>query len=260
MPSSSDTRPINPGFNYEALQVPYSGFRRTDPNIALQVHNALGDARTILNIGAGAGSYEPDDRYVIAVEPSSAMRALRSGLGRTPAMIGKADTLPFDDLAFDASMAMITIHHWPDIARGLSEMRRVTRGPVVILTFDPEAMSSFWIADYFPQLIAAEKNRFPTMAQLADMLGGTYKVEAVRIPLLCTDGFTEAFYGRPEAFLEEGIRRAQSCWSFLQEGLEEEFVSRFATVLASGKWDEKWSHLRKQSHAIYSLRLVAALP
>ena len=260
MSASSDVHFSDPGFNYETLQVPYSGYRRTDPHIAAQVHKALGDAQTILNVGAGAGSYEPADRYVVAVEPSAAMRALRAGSECAPAIIGKADALPFDDLAFEASMAIVTIHHWPDIGRGLREMRRVTRGPVVILTFDPEAMSSFWIADYFPQLIAAERSRFPTMAQLADMLGGTCKVEPVHIPLLCTDGFTEAFYGRPEALLENGVRRAQSCWSLLQQGEEEAFVSRFAAVLTSGEWDEKWAHLRTQPAATYSLRLLTALP
>lgn len=250
----------NPGFDYEALQVPYSGYRRTDPYIARQVHQALGDAHTILNLGAGAGSYEPEGRYVVALEPSASMRAQRSALGKVPAIIGKADALPFDDGAFDASMAMVTIHHWPDIARGLREARRVTRGPVVIMTFDPEAMADFWLADYFPELIAAERARFPTMVQLEDMLGGFCSVQEVRIPLHCRDGFTEAYYGRPEAFLEDGVRCAQSCWSFLSPGLEATLVSRFAAILDSGEWDARWGHLRTQPEATYSLRLVTALP
>lgn len=252
-------RPSNPGFNYETLQVSYSGYRNTDPLIAQQVLHALGNARTILNVGAGAGSYEPADRYVVALEPSAAMRAQRKALGRAPAVIGSSEAIPFDDGAFDASMAMVTIHHWKDIAAGLREMRRVTRGPIVILTFDPERMADFWMADYFPQLIAAESGRFPTMAQLKEILGGDVQINPVRIPFTCRDGFTEAYYGRPEAFLNEEARRAQSCWSFLPPGLEEVLVSRFAAALASGAWDEKYGHLRTQTEASYSLTLVRAV-
>ena len=253
-------RPAQPGFDYESLQVSYSGYRQTDPHIEAQVHAALGDAGTILNVGAGAGSYEPRDRYVISIEPSAAMRRQRPGMGRKPALIGTADAIPFDDGAFDASMAMVTIHHWPDIAAGLKEMRRVTRGPMVLLTFDPEAMAGFWTGDYFPQLIEAESGRFPTMKQLSEMLGGKCSIQRVSIPLHCKDGFTEAYYGRPEAFLEEGVRRAQSCWSFLPPGAEEVLVDKFAAALASGDWDSRYGHLRSQPFASYSLSLVTALP
>ncbi len=255
-----NTRQTNPGFNYETLSVPYTGYRQTDPLIAAQVHAALGDAQTILNVGAGAGSYELADRYVVAVEPSAVMRAQRMALGKVPAIIGKADALPFDDGAFDAAMAMVTIHHWPDIAAGLRELRRVTCGPVVLLTFDPERMADFWLADYFPELIAAERGRFPSVAQLAEIMGGTVRTEAVRIPLDCKDGFTEAYYGRPEAFLNENVRRAQSCWSFLPDGLEGPLVAKLAEALASGEWDAMWGHLRTQPEATYSLRLVTAWP
>jgi SAM-dependent methyltransferase len=252
-------RPFNPGFDYETLSVSYSGYRRTDPLIAAQVHAALGDAQCILNVGAGAGSYEPEDRYVVALEPSAAMRTQRLALGRKPAIMGRAEAIPFDDNSFDAAMAIVTIHHWPDIAAGLRELRRVTHGPIVILTFDPDAMADFWIADYFPQLIAAERPRFPTMQQLADMLGGHCSIEKVRIPLHCQDGFTEAFYGRPEAFLDDSVRRAQSCWSFLPEGLEAQLLPAFAEALSSGAWDGQYGHLRSQPEARYSLSLVTSL-
>jgi SAM-dependent methyltransferase len=252
-------RPINPGSDYETLQVDYSQYRRTDPHIAAQVHALLADAKTILNVGAGAGSYEPEDKYVVAVEPSAAMRARRIAKGKSPAINGSADVIPFDDKSFNASMAMVTIHHWKDIAKGLKEMRRVTRGPIVIMTFDPEAMRDFWLADYFPELIEAEHRRFPTMTQMEEMLGGKCKIDKVRIPFDCTDGFTEAFYGRPEAFLQEEVRRSQSCWSFLQPGQEETLVNRFAETLHSGAWDSKYGHLRSQPEAVYSLRLVTAL-
>jgi len=251
---------INPSFDYESLTVPYAGYRRTDPRIAAQVHRALRDAKTVLNVGAGAGSYEPTDRYVVAIEPSAAMRAQRESAERVPAIIGKADALPFDDGAFDAAMAMVTIHHWPDIPAGLRELRRVARGPVVILTFDPEAFDGFWLAQMLPELIAAERVRFPTIRQLQQWLGGRVEVEEVSIPFDCVDGFTEAFYGRPEAFLEDGVRRAQSCWSFVPDGLEPVLVQRLADALSSGEWDKKWGNLRSQPEATYALRLVTARP
>ena len=253
-------RTANPGFDYEASPVSYSGYRATDPCIAAQVHHALGEARHILNVGAGTGSYEPEDKYVVAVEPSASMRAARIAMGRAPAINAFATNLPFDDGAFDASMAMVTIHHWPDIACGLKELRRVTRRPIVLLTFDPEALASFWLADYFPELVTVEQSRFPSMSELESMLGGSCVVEPVSIPLDCTDGFTEAFYGRPEAFLDEGIRRAQSCWSFLPAGREKELIEKFAADLAGGLWDAQFGHLRAQKQATYSLRLVTAWP
>jgi SAM-dependent methyltransferase len=250
----------NPSFDYESLTVPYAGYRRTDPRIAAQVHRALGPARTVLNVGAGAGSYEPSDRYVVAVEPSPAQRRQRPAQGKVPAVIATAEALPFDNGAFDAVMAMVTIHHWPDIPAGLRELQRVASGPVVILTFDPEAFDTFWLAQCLPELFKAERIRFPTIPQLQKMLGGTSEVEKVSIPFDCVDGFTEAFYGRPEALLDEGVRRAQSCWGFLPEGLEPLLVQRLADALSSGEWDRQWGHLRTQPEATYALRLVTALP
>lgn len=250
----------SPTFNYETLTTPYALHRRTDPRIAARVHRALGHARTVLNVGAGAGSYEPPDRYVVAVEPSPAQRRQRAGQSKVPAVIATADALPFDDDSFDAVMAMVTHHHWPDIPAGLRELRRVARGPIVILTFDPEAFDRFWLAQLLPELFIAERQRFPTIPQLQAMLGGTSEVEEVSIPFDCVDGFTEAFYGRPEALLNEDVRRAQSCWGFLPDGLEPVLVQRLADALSSGEWEKKWGHLRTQPEAIYALRLVTAQP
>ena len=191
-------------FDYERAGAGYARLRRTDPRLAAHVHAALGDARTVLNVGAGAGSYEPEDRYVVAVEPSAAMRAQRPA-GR-PAVDAVAEALPFDDDSFDAAMAMITVHQWSDLERGLTELSRVARGPVVILTFDPDAMLDFWLADYVPEVFEAERPRMPTLSAL----GG--EASAVPIPLDCVDGFIEAYYGRPEAFLDPEIRAAQSAW------------------------------------------------
>jgi SAM-dependent methyltransferase len=246
----------NPAFNYDQFGHKYATQRRTDPRVEAYVHRALGDAHTILNIGAGAGSYEPDNRYVVAVEPSSTMRVQRMVRGKTPAINAKADALPFDDDAFDAAMAMLTVHHWPDLRAGLSEVRRVTKGPIVIMTFDPDALGIFWNARYFPELIEIERSRYPTINSICQILGENTEVIPIPIPLDCVDGFQEAFYGRPEAFLMEEVRRAQSAWGFLPEGLEAQLVQRLADELASGEWDEKHGHHRTMPEFQGALRLV----
>lgn len=246
----------NPAFNYDQLGQKYSGYRQTDPRIAAYVTQALGDANTILNVGAGAGSYEPADKYVVAVEPSIVMRSQRSKTGKVPAINAKADHLPFDDKAFDASMAMVTVHHWPDIDKGLKELRRVTKGPVIIMTFDPDQLDNFWNASYFPELIAVEKARYPGIDFIKKSLGGTCEVVPVPIPLDCVDGFQEAFYGRPEAFLEKEVRLSQSAWGFLPEGLEEKLVQSLEEDLKSGEWDRKYGHFRTKPAFTCALRLI----
>ena len=183
----------NPAFNYDQLGQKYSGYRQTDPRIAGFVNKALGDAKTILNVGAGAGSYEPADKYVVAVEPSVVMRTQRMKNNKVPAINAKAGNLPFDDHSFDASMAMVTVHHWPDIDQGLKELRRVTKNQVIIMTFDPEQLDNFWNADYFPELIEVEKARYPTIDLIKKSLGGNCKVIPIPVPLDCSDGFQEAF-------------------------------------------------------------------
>ncbi|MDX1913492.1 MAG: class I SAM-dependent methyltransferase [Saprospiraceae bacterium] len=250
----------NPAFDYDQPGHRYAGVRQTDPRIAAFIHQALGDARTVLNVGAGAGSYEPDDRYVVAVEPSAAMRAQRLALQRIPAIHAKADYLPFDDQSFDASMALVTVHHWPDMAKGLRELRRVTSGRMIVMTFDPAALDDFWNVHYFPELIAVEKARYPDMPALRKAMGGDIEEIKIPIPLDCADGFQEAFYGRPEAFLQPEIRRAQSAWGFLPPGLEEELVRRLDDDLKSGAWDKKYGFYRTQSSFTCALRLVVSTP
>ncbi len=248
----------NPAFNYDKFGQQYAHHRQTDPRIAAYVHDALADAKTILNVGAGAGSYEPTDKYVVAVEPSIVMRAQRINNGKTPAIIGTADALPFDDNAFDASMAMVTVHHWPDINKGLKELRRVTKHQVIIMTFDPDALDNFWNAHYFPELIAVEKARYPTVEFITNSLGGNCEVKSIPIPLDCIDGFQEAFYGRPEAFLEKQVRMSQSAWGFLPDGVEERIIQTLADDLQSGNWDKKFGHFRTQPTFTCALRLIIA--
>jgi SAM-dependent methyltransferase len=249
---------MNPAFDYDAHGKIYSGFRRTDPRIAEYVNKFLGDARTVLNVGAGTGSYEPEGRYVMAVEPSAVMRAQRKSINKIPAINAKADSLPFDDRAFDASMAMLTVHHWPDLEKGLSEVQRVTDKRILILTYDPAALHEFWNIEYFPDLIEVEKQRYPEIERIKRGIGGRAEVVPIPVPFDCVDGFQEAFYGRPEAFLDEEIRKAQSAWGFLPPGKEEEHIKSLSAALASGSWDKKYGHYRKAPFFSGALRLIVA--
>lgn len=244
-------------FDYDTHGAGYTRHRRPDPRIAARVLEALGDSRTVLNVGAGAGSYEPADRYVAAVEPSAQMRALRPR-DAAPAIDAVAEQLPFDDGAFDAAMAMITVHQWPDQERGLRELRRVTRGPVVVLTFDGDLLDRFWLAAYAPELIAAERKRYPAIDTIAQTLGGTCTVSHVAIPADCTDGFTEAYFARPEAFLDDSVRAGQSAWGFITAEEQTTTVANLGRDLESGAWDATHRHLRDRSTYTGSLVLVVS--
>lgn len=246
-------------FDYEAHGRGYAVRRQPDPRIAAQVHAALGDARTVLNVGAGAGSYEPEDRHVVAVEPSAQMRAQRPR-HLAPAIDAAAEALPFDDDAFDAAMAMVTIHQWSDVDAGLRELRRVTRGPVAILTFDGPALRDFWMNEYVPEVVDTECSRFPTISRVVDVLGGPGRVEVqdVPVPIDCTDGFGEAYYARPEAFLEADVRAAQSGWVKTDQAAVARGVERLAADLASGAWDAKHGALRDQPQRVGAIRLLVA--
>jgi SAM-dependent methyltransferase len=220
----------------------------------------LADAKTILNVGAGAGSYEPPDKYVVAVEPSIAMWEQRIKNNKVPAIIAKADSLPFDENSFDAAMAMITVHHWPDMEKGLKELRRVARRQVIVMTFDPEQLDNFWNAEYFPEVIAVEKARYPTIDFIEKSLGGNCNVIPIPIPFNCKDGFQEAFYGRPEAFLENEVRLSQSAWGFIPEEKQADIVDRLKIDLENGTWDKKYGHFRTQENFTCALRLIVSTP
>lgn len=242
-------------FNYEQHGQGYARQRRTDPRIARMVHQALGSARTVLNVGAGAGSYEPEDRYVLALEPSAVMRAQRPA-HLAPAIHGVAEDIPLDDQSVDASMAMVTVHQWADLNKGLSELVRVTRGPIVILTFDRDALDRFWLADYVPELVTVERRRFPPIETICAGLRGKVEVRAVPVPVDCVDGFSEAFYARPEYLLDPSVRRAQSAWGFVEEGVQERFVKTLGDDLRSGAWDQRYGEWRRLPFFEGSLRLI----
>jgi SAM-dependent methyltransferase len=236
----------------------YSHRRQADPTIAARIHRALGPARTVVNVGAGAGSYEPTDRRVVAVEPSEAMIAQRPTGGAVVRAV--AGALPLADRSVDAAMATVTIHQWPDPVAGLREMRRITRGPVVVLTFDPDSLDRLWLMEYAADLHRVERSRYPTIDTVVSALGGSASVLEVPVPFDCTDGFTEAFFGRPEAFLDPSVRRSQSAWSFVDPAAESASVERLRSGLASGRWDADHGALRTQSHFVGALRLVVGHP
>ncbi|MFH7598271.1 class I SAM-dependent methyltransferase [Streptomyces racemochromogenes] len=234
-------------------------FRRPDTRIARFIAEALGEARTVLNVGAGTGSYESAAREVTAVEPSRSMREQRPPrLGR--AVDAVAEDLPFADGAFDGSMTLLSLHRWSDVTRGLREMRRVTRGPVVVLTHAPEVVRDFWLYAYAPEVLDTEARRHPRIEDIAAALGGSGTVLTVPIPLDCTDGFNEAYYGRPEMLLDPAARQGCSAWSFVDDGVRERFDEKLRRDLDSGAWDAHHGHLRAQSAYEGSLVLVRATP
>jgi len=197
------------------------------------------------------------DRQVTAVEPSAEMRRQRPAHLST-AIDAIAEALPFDDKRFDAAMATFTVHQWADLKAGLAEMRRVTAGPVVILTCDPLLVRRFWLDDYAPGVLAAEARRYPAMDRIAAALAGQADILPVMIPLTCKDGFNEAYYGRPERLLDDGARLACSAWSFVDAATSAAYVDHLKRDLETGAWDRQHGHLRTQPTFDGSLRLVVA--
>ncbi|MBN9240643.1 MAG: ubiquinone biosynthesis protein [Micrococcales bacterium 70-64] len=245
--------------DYGSIGAGYALIRQPDPRIAAQFHAALGDARTVLNVGAGAGSYEPLDRDVTAVEPSASMRAQRPAT-LSPAVDATSQDLPFADDTFDASMASVTVHQWPELERGLGEMRRVTRGPVAILTFDPVPPVHWWLIDYVPELFEVEAGRMPALDRIAAALGGSVDVRTVLVPADCTDRFGQALFARPEQLLDADVRRAMSAWSFVPDEVVQRFLDALSADLASGAWDEKYGAFRTLPEFDGGLRLVVGMP
>jgi SAM-dependent methyltransferase len=245
--------------DYAAIGTSYTRYRRPDPRIAARISDALGTARTVLNVGAGAGSYEPADRQVTPVEPSASMRAQRPP-GLAAAVDATAEDLPFADNSFDAAMTTFSVHQWSDLRAGLREVRRVTRGPVVILTCDPGLLRRFWLTEYAPEVIDTEARRYPSTEALAGGLRGAVAITTVPVPLDCTDGFNEAYYGRPETLLDPAARRSCSAWSFVGAAVQDRFTRGLSRDLADGTWDRRYGHLRTQPTFHGSLILVTSQP
>jgi len=241
---------------YDTIGATYTVTRRTEPRIAEQIWAALGDARTVLNVGAGTGSYEPPDRHVLAVEPSALMRAQRPPHA-APCLAGSAESLPFDDQSFDAAMAVCTLHHWQDPIAGLREMGRVARRVVVFL-FDTSDPGQFWLTrDYLPEFAALPGCK--VLASLDDLAGAIgARRDPVPIPWDCADGFFEAYWRRPEAYLDVDVRRGISVWAAVGPDAEGRAVRSLREDLVSGRWAERNRDLIDLEAAELGARLLIA--
>lgn len=250
-------RPLDRTNGYDRAGHGYASLRRTDPRIAGAVHRALGDARTVINVGAGTGSYEPTWAHVLAVEPSATMRAQRPGHA-PPALDAVAESLPLDDNSVDAGMAVLSVHHWTDPLAGLAELRRVTRRRVVVLSFDIDVEAETWLVrDYLPELSVYSWDHYLSPTDIAGALGRA-RVEPVPVPGDCWDGFLEGLLTRPEAYLSRRTRAAQSTWRVLGPEVERRAVASLARDLASGAWDRQHGRWRALDAYDGGLRLIVS--
>jgi SAM-dependent methyltransferase len=244
---------------YDASRAAYTATRRTDPRIAAAIERALGDARSVVNVGAGAGSYESLDRELIAIEPSETMRAQRRA-GAAEAIDARAEQLPLEAASVDAGMAILTLHHWDDPIAGLRELRRVARDRMVVLTFDPSAAGSLWLVrDYLPELAEIDRARFPTIEETVEALGGKATVERVPIPHDCRDGFLGAFWRRPERYLEPAVRPGISTFGELDPDVLERGLAKLAGDLDGGAWRRRYGGLLALEELDIGYRLIVAL-
>jgi SAM-dependent methyltransferase len=249
------------GARYETIGETYARTRREDPRLRARIHAALGDARTVVNVGAGAGSYEPRDRHVIAIEPSDVMAAQRPP-ELAPAIRASAGALPLRDGAVDAAMAIVTIHHW-DAEReaGVRELRRVARGPVVVVTYDPRVSGRMWlIAEYVPEIGALDDRIFPVPELVADWLGGDVRVEVLPVPRDCSDWMLGSFWAHPERALDPVARANTSGFARMDPERVDAAVERLRANLESGAWDARHGALRTLAELDVGLRLIVATP
>lgn len=239
---------------YDRIGINYADLRVPDPRIAAVIHNALGSAKTVLNIGAGTGSYEPTDRELTAVDPSEQMIRQRK-MSAARVIQASVENLPFDDNSFDAAMAVLTIHHWPDKSSGLREVRRVTCGPIVLLTYDPAHRP--WLTDYLPELSALDDDKMPKMADYARWLGPV-RISPVPIPHDCSDGFLYAYWRRPTAYLDPRIRTGSSSFWAIGEAAVTTGLSRLRTDIETGAWAIRYADLLTRDTLDLGYRLVVA--
>jgi SAM-dependent methyltransferase len=240
---------------YDRIGVTYAQTRRPDPRIAAAIRQALGGARSVVNVGAGSGSYEPPET-ALAVEPSAVMIGQRSP-GLAPAVRTTADAIPLADGEVDAALAVLTIHHWSDLERGFAEMRRVA-GRIVVLTWDPGMAWEFWLsAEYLPaQAVEWDVARCPPLDVVAGLIGHGAEVTPVPVPHDCTDGFFGAFWRRPEAYLDPVVRAGISNLAQFGDELLPVF-DRLAADLASGAWHRRHADLLELPELDLGYRIVA---
>ncbi len=246
---------------YEAIGHNYARYRREDPRIRARIREALGDARTVVNVGAGAGSYEPNDLHVIAIEPSDVMAAQRP---RTlaPAIRAYADPLPLRDRSVDAALAVLSVHHWDDAReRGVRELRRVARDAVVILTFDAAVWRKLWlVTDYFPELGALDGDIFPSPERIACWLGGDVTIEPVPLARDTPDWMLGSYWAHPERVFDADARAAASGFARMPPAVIERVVTALGRDLADGTWDSRYGELRALEDYDVGLRLIVARP
>ena len=241
---------------YDAIGTGYATTRRPDPRLAARLHAALAGSESVVNVGAGAGSYEPTST-VLAVEPSGVMIAQRPP-GSAPVVRAVAEQLPLRRSAVDAAMAVLTVHHWHDVESGLAELTRVARRRVVILTWDPAVTSQFWLfADYLPEAAAFDQAHSVPLAVLTASLPGA-RVEPLPIPADCTDGFAAAFWRRPQMYLQPDVRAGISVLARLGEAALTEGLAALARDLETGAWAARHRHLLALPELDVGYRLVVA--
>lgn len=240
---------------YDEIGRTYAVTRREDPRIAAAVHACLGVGQTVVNVGAGTGSYEPQDREVVAVEPSVQM--LRQRKGRGASVRGVAEALPFADGAFDVAMAVLTVHHWSDPAAGLRELRRVSRRQVVFF-FEPLHTHGFWVLDYFPEALDLPTETDTPGERLLRANLRVREVRPVLVPHDCRDGFGAAFWARPEAYLDPEVQAGMSWLALLPGDVRRAGTARLASALATGEWDRRHGHLRQQDSFDAGYRIAIA--
>lgn len=240
---------------YDRIGHGYTATRGADPRIAAAIEAALGDARTVVNVGAGAGAYEPVHARVIAVEPSIAMIRQRRR-GAAAVLRAVAESLPLRDASVDAALAVLTVHHWTDVGQGLDEACRVARRRVVILTWDPAAHRSFWLtADYLPEIVELDGARFPAIEAIRSRFSRSL-VRPLAIPHDCRDGFLGAFWREPAAYLDPQVRAGMSGFAQLPAGAADRGLARLAEDLRSGRWHARHGDLRGRTSADLGYRLV----
>jgi SAM-dependent methyltransferase len=244
------------GSAYDQVGRGYTATRRPDPRIAARIDEALGDARTIVNVGAGAGAYEPSNREVLAIEPSRAMIAQRAP-DSAPAIRGYAENLPLEADSVDAAMACMTLHHWADWRIGVQELRRVARKRVVIFTYDHSYAKRFWLLrDYLPKLSRLDGARFPAIDEQRVAIGDDVELEPVPIPHDCEDGFLAAYWRRPRAYLDEQIRAGMSIFQLPSAGRLLDGLELLAEDLETGRWEERYHDILEQEELDLGYRLL----
>lgn len=242
---------------YDSIGATYNTTRRADPRIGQVISSALGDCRSVLNVGAGTGAYEPTDRAVVAVEPSATMRRARPE-GSAPCVVGTAESLPFDDRSFDAAMAVLTVHHWSDYRSGLRELRRTARRRVLVVHWDQAVMDRLWLADYFPEAFAFDRRRGPSLQDVRTALDLDIDVVPLLVPHGCQDGFGAAYWRRPDAYLDPTVRAGISMLAQTEhergDGME-----RLQRDLRNGTWAARHRALLNLTELDCGYRIVVGL-